>query len=101
MAQNAGINAIAGAALCWLALFSPGIILIFGVLPYWGLFRKFQVYRRRERLQGREAWQEREPCCASGIAGEGLMAAERPPHGAAMRKDCAGRVGLQGRRPLA
>lgn len=27
---------ILGAALCWLGLFGPGVMLIFGILPWWG-----------------------------------------------------------------
>jgi chromate transporter len=46
IAQNAGVFAIAGIAICWIALFSPGIILIFAILPFWGSFRKWQFYRR-------------------------------------------------------
>lgn len=29
----------AGVILCWVGLFAPGIILIFGILPFWGAFR--------------------------------------------------------------
>ena len=29
----------AGVILCWTGLFAPGIILIFGILPFWGAFR--------------------------------------------------------------
>lgn len=46
IAQNAGVNAIIGVLICWFSLFGPGIILIFGILPFWGAFRKWQVYRR-------------------------------------------------------
>ncbi|KAG7668186.1 hypothetical protein NADE_008667 [Nannochloris sp. 'desiccata'] len=46
IAQNAGVFAIAGIAICWIALFSPGILLIFAILPFWGSFRKWQLYRR-------------------------------------------------------
>ena len=46
IALNAGVFPIAGIALCWVGLFAPGIILIFAVLPFWGSFRKWQVYRR-------------------------------------------------------
>ncbi|EFN55707.1 hypothetical protein CHLNCDRAFT_35448 [Chlorella variabilis] len=46
IAQNAGVNAIVGVIVCWVGLFAPGIIIIFGILPFWGGFRKFQVYRR-------------------------------------------------------
>ena len=46
IALNAGVFAIAGIALCWIALFAPGILLIFAILPFWGSFRKWQIYRR-------------------------------------------------------
>lgn len=34
-----------GAAICWLGLFLPGILLIFGVLPFWASFRDNQLYK--------------------------------------------------------
>jgi chromate transporter len=34
IAQNAGVFAIAGIALCWVGLFAPGILIIFGILPW-------------------------------------------------------------------
>ncbi|KAG2492746.1 hypothetical protein HYH03_008912 [Edaphochlamys debaryana] len=37
---------ILGAVLAWFGLFSPGVMLMFGVLPYWKKFRTWQVYRR-------------------------------------------------------
>lgn len=46
IALNAGVFAIWGILLCWVALFSPGILLIFAILPFWGAFRKWQIYRR-------------------------------------------------------
>lgn len=46
IALNAGVFAIAGIVLCWVALFAPGIILIFAILPFWGAFRKWQIYRK-------------------------------------------------------
>lgn len=46
IAQNAGVFPLVGVALCWVGLFAPGIILIFGILPIWGTFRKWQIYRR-------------------------------------------------------
>jgi len=36
---------IPGIPLCWLGLFGPGIMLIFGVLPLWGWFRQFRPYK--------------------------------------------------------
>ena len=46
IAVNAGAHAVVGIFTCWIALFAPGILLIFGVMPWWGVFRNFQVYRR-------------------------------------------------------
>ena len=46
IAQNASIFAMAGIALCWVGLFAPGILIIFAILPFWGAFRHWQVYRR-------------------------------------------------------
>lgn len=46
MAYRAGDNFLVGVATCWLGLFGPGVMLIFGILPFWGKFRKFQLYRR-------------------------------------------------------
>lgn len=46
VAQHTGYNALLGIALCWLGLFGPGILLIFGVLPFWSKFRHWQFYRR-------------------------------------------------------
>ncbi|CAK9000952.1 Uncharacterized transporter MJ0718 [Durusdinium trenchii] len=37
---------ILGAALCWLGLFGPGVMLIFGILPWWGQFRANATYKR-------------------------------------------------------
>lgn len=34
-----------GIVVCWLGLFGPGVMLIFGVLPFWGWFRKFRLYK--------------------------------------------------------
>ena len=45
IAQNAGVFAIAGIALCWIGLFAPGLLIIFAILPYWGVFRSFKLYR--------------------------------------------------------
>lgn len=46
IAKNAGVNAVLGVVICWVALFAPGIILIFAILPWWGMFRQWQFYRR-------------------------------------------------------
>ena len=45
-AIRAGVNVLLGISACWLGLFGPGIMLIYGVLPFWGVFRSYQVYRR-------------------------------------------------------
>ena len=37
---------MAGIFICWIGLFAPGIVLIFGIMPWWGRFRNYQVYRR-------------------------------------------------------
>ncbi len=37
---------ILGAVIAWFGLFSPGVMIIFGILPYWGRFRKWALYRR-------------------------------------------------------
>lgn len=46
IAQNASVFAIVGIALCWVGLFAPGILIIFAILPFWGTFRHWQLYRR-------------------------------------------------------
>ncbi|XRA99064.1 chromate ion transporter [Pycnococcus provasolii] len=43
---GAVMGGVPGACVCWLGLFGPGIMLIYGVLPFWGKFRKNAVYRR-------------------------------------------------------
>lgn len=35
-----------GTAVCWVGLFAPGLLLIYGTLPFWGSFRQLPVYRR-------------------------------------------------------
>jgi len=45
-AYKSAAEAVAGAALCWLGLFGPGVLLIFGILPFWGRFRSNAAYRR-------------------------------------------------------
>ena len=39
-ARRAGINVLAGIFAAWFGLFGPGVMLIYGVLPFWGAFRK-------------------------------------------------------------
>lgn len=46
VAQHTGYASLLGVALCWLGLFGPGILLIFGVLPFWSKFRHWQLYRK-------------------------------------------------------
>jgi len=45
-ARRAGVNVLAGISAAWFGLFGPGVMLIYGVLPFWGAFRKQPVYRR-------------------------------------------------------
>jgi chromate transporter len=46
IAMGRGYSFAAGAALAWFGLFMPGIMIIFGILPFWGKFRRWQPYRR-------------------------------------------------------
>lgn len=41
-----GYTFILGAVLAWFGLFSPGVMLMFGTLPFWKKFRTWQLYRR-------------------------------------------------------
>lgn len=43
---GAAVGGVPGAGICWLGLFGPGVMLIFGVLPFWGQFRTNALYRR-------------------------------------------------------
>mmetsp|Transcript_26557 Transcript_26557/g.41569 ORF Transcript_26557/g.41569 Transcript_26557/m.41569 type:complete len:297 (+) Transcript_26557:102-992(+) len=45
-ASKAGVNALVGVACAWFGLFGPGVLVIYGALPFWGTFRKWPVYRR-------------------------------------------------------
>lgn len=45
-ATRAGYHALIGISTFWFGLFSPGILLIYGVLPFWASFRKLPVYRK-------------------------------------------------------
>lgn len=45
-ATRAGYHALIGISTFWFGLFSPGILLIYGVLPFWGAFRKLPIYRK-------------------------------------------------------
>ncbi|GIL78703.1 hypothetical protein Vretifemale_8108 [Volvox reticuliferus] len=46
IAKRNGYTFILGAVLAWFGLFSPGVMLMFGVLPFWKRFRTWQIYRR-------------------------------------------------------
>mmetsp|Transcript_30756 Transcript_30756/g.73889 ORF Transcript_30756/g.73889 Transcript_30756/m.73889 type:complete len:571 (+) Transcript_30756:69-1781(+) len=46
IASKAGWNAITGVVCCWVGLFGPGILVIYGALPFWGSFRQWPLYRR-------------------------------------------------------
>jgi chromate transporter len=46
MAVRASWNFLVGVSACWLGLFAPGIMLLYGLLPFWGWFRQLQAYRR-------------------------------------------------------
>lgn len=46
IAFNANASVVGGIFNCWVALFAPGIMLIYGVMPWWGVLRNFQIYRR-------------------------------------------------------
>ena len=35
-----------GVGVCWLGAFAPGLMLMYGLLPFWGSFRQNQAYRR-------------------------------------------------------
>jgi chromate transporter len=40
------VGGFPGIVACWLGLFAPGIMLIYGVLPFWAKFRNWPWYRR-------------------------------------------------------
>lgn len=46
IAANANESGLVGIAVCWLGLFGPGILLIYGLMPWWVQFRQFDIYRR-------------------------------------------------------
>ena len=46
IAGNAGFAPFLGTVVCWLGLFGPGVGLIFGILPFWGHFREYALYKR-------------------------------------------------------
>ena len=45
-AKNAGVPPILGIFIGWLGLNAPGILLYFGLLPWWGAVRHAPLYRR-------------------------------------------------------
>uniref|UniRef100_A0A383W4R4 Chromate transporter n=1 Tax=Tetradesmus obliquus TaxID=3088 RepID=A0A383W4R4_TETOB len=46
IAMRAGYSFAVGAVLAWFGLFGPGVLLIFGIMPFWGKFRTWSMYRR-------------------------------------------------------
>ncbi|CAI7791186.1 unnamed protein product [Closterium sp. NIES-53] len=46
MPPHVQIGGIRGLATCWIAIFSPGVLIIIGILPFWGQFRKWKLYKR-------------------------------------------------------
>ncbi len=44
---------ILGAVLAWFGLFAPGVMLMFGVLPFWKRFRTWNFYRRGLTVRAR------------------------------------------------
>lgn len=46
IAANAHAPSLVGIAVCWVGLFAPGILLIFGAMPWWIQLRKCDIYRR-------------------------------------------------------
>ncbi len=46
IAANASMNGLIGILACWVGLFAPGILLIYGLLPWWARFRQLDIYRR-------------------------------------------------------
>lgn len=45
-AKRAGIQPIVGIIVGWLGLNAPGILLYYGLLPWWGAVRHSNIYRR-------------------------------------------------------
>ncbi len=45
-AKHAGRNPVLGAAAAWLGIFTPGVLMMFALLPWWSVFRKWPLYRR-------------------------------------------------------
>ncbi len=45
-ASRAGTNMLAGIFAAWFGLSGPGIMILFGIIPFWGKFRRLTWYRR-------------------------------------------------------
>ena len=45
-AKHAGRNPVLGAAAAWLGIFTPGVLMMFALLPWWSIFRRWPLYRR-------------------------------------------------------
>jgi len=45
-ASRAGTNIFAGIFAAWFGLSGPGIMILFGILPFWGEFRKLTWYQK-------------------------------------------------------
>lgn len=43
--MNFGYVFIVGSLLAWFGLFGPGIMIIFGIMPFWGRFRHWKLYK--------------------------------------------------------
>jgi chromate transporter len=67
IAMRAGYNFMVGAVLAWFGLFGPGVLLIFGIMPFWGKFRTWSLYRR---VSGRQQGllTNAKPCNECGTA---------------------------------
>ena len=46
MARRAGVHPLAGILIGLLGLNGPGLLLLYGILPFWGRFRHWALYRR-------------------------------------------------------
>lgn len=70
---------VLGAVLCWLGLFGPGVMLIFGILPFWGQFRSNDTYKRA--LPGLNAAAVGLLCAALVQMGAGVRENNTKPNG--------------------
>jgi chromate transporter len=46
MTINHGYVCIVGAVIAWLDVFLPGVLFIFGILPFWGKFKNWDIFNR-------------------------------------------------------